>query len=125
MRVSTAILILSVSVLLGGAALAQEMPTQNQGDLAGRPDHDGDGVPNGQDLDWSRRNGTAGPGWADEDGDGNCDNLAEGRPCASKQNRANKGKMGRGRGGFGPAPTTTTDACGRGRGLPPCGGRSR
>ena len=54
------------------------------------PDHDGDGIPNGQDPDYLRNN-MNGKGFIDLDGDGINDNMGSGL----------RSKQGRGRGGFG------------------------
>ncbi len=129
MKISTVFVTLITCLLFSGSALAQDEPTPKQGNVGERPDHDGDGIPNGQDLDWTRRDGTAGPGWVDADGDGNCDNLATGKPCPVRRGRADRGNRGRGGWGwgrgFGTNPATGNEACGQGRGLPPCGGRGR
>ena len=92
-------------------------------DLA--PDHDGDGIPNGQDADWTRpqdgsgaqsglrgrgmgrRSGLGGgQGFVDADGDGICDNYGQGLrtgqgygPRARCQAGCGKGLRGSLRGG--------------------------
>ncbi len=68
-------------------------------DLA--PDHDGDGIPNGQDPDFVRgagkgRNAGQGPNFVDEDGDGVCDNTG-----SKSGNSESKGKGKGGSGGKG------------------------
>jgi len=132
------------------AAMAEDKPEQEQpavdSEAETRPDHDGDGIPNGQDPDWTGQEGTVGPGFVDSDKDGKCDRLEADEPCpapagrALRTDRAGNGQRpgwfgGRGRGrGFrfverdGTAeqpPADTGSDCGRGRGLPPCGGGRR
>lgn len=41
------------------------------------PDHDGDGIPNGQDADYTRNPNGRGRGFVDADGDGINDNLRD------------------------------------------------
>ncbi len=71
-------------------AQTEEPPAQPVGNTAVAPDHDGDGIPNGQDTDFVR--GTArGRGqvanFIDENGDGICDLFQGGR----KGNRGGRG----------------------------------
>jgi len=135
----------AVLVVASGPSWAQDLPARDEAsktDTAGRPDHDGDGVPNGQDEDWTGRDGSVGPGFVDADDDGRCDRLEDGEPCP--RGRGKGWKKGRGRGGWGRGwksgrgsgrrfvdqdgdgvcdRVDETRDCGRGRGLAPCGAR--
>jgi len=63
------------------------------------PDHDGDGIPNGQDQDWikGQKNGK-GPGWGNKGQKGDCDGT--GKQIRQRQ-KAGKGKMAQGNQGQG------------------------
>jgi len=130
-------------VLITGTARAEDPPEKEaaqETDVATRPDHDGDGIPNGQDADWTGNNISAGPGFVDADGNGECDRLEDGEPCPRANGRGWKNRSGRsgwgrrwknGRGqgmrwvdrdgdGVCDRGNDIRD-CGRGKGLPPCG----
>ena len=79
--------ILMMAVMIWGAGYAQEQQTEQNKTQHGlgfvdengdgyndnAPDHDGDGIPNGQDPDWVRQNtgkGRGAGGFVDENGDG-------------------------------------------------------
>ena len=139
LAVLTAALFLSTSI----PAFADDPPATDDNvefEATQRPDHDGDGIPNGQDPDWTGSENSAGPGFVDADGNGECDRLEAGEPGAGG---AGKGwKRGNRRGGWGKGwkngqgrgmrwvdqdgdgvcdQATEVRDCGRGRGLPPCG----
>ncbi len=62
------------------------------------PDHDGDGIPNGQDPDYTGANkGKRQQQFVDTDGDGIADNVAAGKGLGKKANR---------KGGYGPGDGT-------------------
>ena len=63
-------------------------------DLA--PDHDGDGIPNGQDPDFVKGSGQGrhagqGPNYTDADGDGRCDNRGDDGSTGSEDGNNKRG----------------------------------